>query len=94
MVSRVDNVMGMALNDDAEEVTFANAESGTPNPYLFYSADEANAVQNSSVGSAVEEKKKKRPSGTGNSSSNGGGSSAGREQSSSSSRPKSASKKR
>ena len=105
MVSRVDGVLGMPLSaDDGEEVTFANAETGTPNPYLFYGPDDVGASAAASGGGGTggpsedkaRSKSKRSSSGGGSSSgatsssSNGGGGSS----SAQSSRPKSASRKR
>ncbi len=96
MTSRVDGVLAMSINDDAEEVSFANSEAATGNPYLHYSPDEA-------VGGGGEEKRSsksssKRAATSAGSSSAGAASSSGAGSNSSSSgqssRPKSATKKR
>lgn len=84
MVSRLDGILGMNLNnDDGEEVSFANSENGTPNPYLFYSPETGAPV--SAPAGGEEKRSKAKSKSTGSSSLGGGGSS---------SRPKSASRKR
>lgn len=86
MISRLDGILGMSLNgDDGEEVSFANSENGTPNPYLFYNSETggASATNTGNGGSSEREEKRDRKAKSSRASS-----------SSSGSRPKSASRKR
>jgi hypothetical protein len=90
MVSRVDMLLGMPINeDDGEELTFNNEVSGLANPYLQYEpGGVANAPGNGSTGEKTKSKSKKnsKPSSESNGASGSG--------SGSSSRPKSASRRR
>lgn len=90
MVSRVDGVLGMSINDDAEEVSFSNSEAATGNPYLHYSPDDAVSA------GGGEEKRSKSASkkATSAASSSSSSSAAASSSSGQSSRPKSATKKR
>lgn len=84
MISRLDGVLGMNLNaDDGEEVSFANSENGTPNPYLFYNPETGGASATNNGHSEREEKRERKSKSKSSSSSSSG-----------SSRPKSASRKR
>lgn len=87
MVSRLDGILSMSLNqDDGEEVSFANSENGTPNPYLFYNPETGGASTINTAGGTDREEKRERKSKSKSSSGTSSGNS--------SSRPKSASRKR
>lgn len=86
MVSRVDMILGMPINeDDGEELTFTNEATGLANPYLQY---EPNGTANPSSNGANSEKvkSKSKKSSKANGAESNGASSVGR--------PRSASRRR
>jgi hypothetical protein len=91
MVSRVDNVLGSGIHDDADDtVSFSIVDTGPQNPYQHYTPDSSDAVVKLDDGKS--EKASRPKSGKRTSGSKSGGSSGG--STSGSSRPKSATKRR
>ena len=98
MVSRVDAVLGMSLNnaDDGDDITFS-ADNGIGNPYLQHTNDGTEKEKDNSAAAGGEKKKssKKSKSGSEKTSSGAGGSSSnGTSSSGGASRPKSAARRR
>ena len=94
MISKVDPILGMSLNDDAEEVSFDN---GTNNPFMQYGGAEEEIKERKpskrATGKASSSETRESRDSRGASSGNGNGAHQ-QASSSSSSRPRSAARRR